>query len=78
MCLARNNIILDTKNLDLTGIYFAPGSDLAPPPLPPSSVEIWKALLAGGVAGIMSRTLTAPLEKAKIIAQVCAWYIIVR
>ena len=46
------------------------GSDLAPPALPPSSIEIWKALVAGGVSGIVSRTITAPLEKAKIIAQV--------
>ena len=49
---------------------FLSGSDLAPPALPPCSVEIWKALVAGGVAGIVSRTFTAPLEKAKIIAQV--------
>lgn len=47
------------------------GSDLAPPPLPPSSLEIWKALLAGGTAGIVSRTSTAPLEKVKLVAQVC-------
>ena len=49
---------------------FDAGSDLAPPALPPCSLEIWKALVAGGVAGIVSRTSTAPLEKAKIIAQV--------
>ena len=51
-------------------LYCAVGSDLAPPPLPPSSVVIWRALLAGGLAGVVSRTSTAPLEKAKIIAQV--------
>jgi len=46
------------------------GADLAPPPLPPASVPIWRALLAGGVAGVVSRTATAPLEKIKILAQV--------
>ncbi|CAI7999938.1 Calcium-binding mitochondrial carrier protein SCaMC-1 [Geodia barretti] len=52
-----------------SGLSIDTGSDLAPPALPPCSVEIWKALVAGGVAGIVSRTFTAPLEKAKIIAQ---------
>lgn len=46
------------------------GSDLAPPPIPPTSIVIWRALLAGGVAGVVSRTSTAPLEKTKILAQV--------
>ena len=46
------------------------GSDLAPHALPPPSLEIWKALVAGGVAGIVSRSFTAPFEKAKIISQV--------
>ena len=46
------------------------GSDLVPPPLPPPSLIIWRALLAGGVAGIVSRTATAPIEKVKILAQV--------
>lgn len=46
------------------------GADLAPPPLPPASIPIWRALLAGGVAGVVSRTATAPLEKIKILAQV--------
>ncbi len=49
---------------------FILGSDLAPPPLPPASQAIWLALLAGGVAGVVSRTATAPLEKVKIMAQV--------
>ena len=46
------------------------GSDLVPPPIPPSSVIIWWALFAGGIAGIVSRTATAPIEKIKILAQV--------
>ncbi len=51
-------------------ISFLAGSDLAPPPLPPASQTIGLALLAGGVAGVVSRTATAPLEKIKIMAQV--------
>ena len=46
------------------------GSDLVPPPLPPPSIIIWRALFAGGIAGIVSRTATAPIEKIKILAQV--------
>ena len=38
--------------------------------MPPASLVIWRALLAGGIAGVVSRTLTAPLEKIKIMAQV--------
>ena len=49
---------------------FSAGSDLAPPPVPPASLVIWRALLAGGIAGVVSRTFTAPLEKVKILAQV--------
>ena len=54
------------------GILYAGtvGTDLAPPPLPPASVPVWRALLAGGLAGVISRTATAPLEKIKILAQV--------
>lgn len=51
-------------------LYLPTGSDLGPPPLPPASIEIWRALLAGGCAGIVSKTVTAPLEKVKIMAQV--------
>ena len=40
------------------------------PALPPSNMPLWRFLLAGGVAGCASRTLTAPLEKLKIEAQV--------
>ena len=46
------------------------GSDLAPHHIPPSSLVIWRALFAGGMAGVVSRTATAPLEKIKILAQV--------
>lgn len=52
------------------------GSDLVPPPLPPPSVVIWRALFAGGTAGMVSRTITAPLEKIKILAQVTITIII--
>ena len=46
------------------------GSDLAPHHIPPASLVIWRAILAGGIAGVVSRTATAPLEKIKILAQV--------
>lgn len=52
-----------------SGLSIDTGSDIAPPPLPPASLVIWRALLAGGVAGVVSRTATAPLEKIKILAQ---------
>lgn len=51
-------------------IVWFTGADFAPPPLPPASLVLWKAIFAGGVAGIMSRTATAPLEKLKLLAQV--------
>ncbi len=53
-----------------SGLSVDVGTDLAPPALPPPSISIWLALFAGGVAGIVSRTFTAPLEKIKLIAQV--------
>lgn len=53
-----------------SGLAMDIGTDLAPPPLPPASVPIWHALLAGAVAGVISRTVTAPLEKIKLLAQV--------
>ena len=51
------------------------GTDLAPAPLPPASVPIWRAFVAGGFGGVVSRTATAPLEKVKILQQVYTYYI---
>lgn len=53
-----------------SGLGVDTGTDLAPPSLPPPAVSIWQALFAGGVAGCVSRTVTAPLEKIKLLAQV--------
>lgn len=53
-----------------SGLSIDIGTDLAPPHLPPPSLTIWRALFAGGVAGVVSRTSTAPLEKIKLLAQV--------
>jgi solute carrier family 25 phosphate transporter 23/24/25/41 len=44
------------------------GGDLSPS-LPPSGLEIWQTVVAGGCGGVASRTLTAPLEKVKLAAQ---------
>ncbi|XBW36823.1 hypothetical protein QEN19_002402 [Hanseniaspora menglaensis] len=35
-----------------------------------AQIPMWKSLLAGGLAGVYSRTLTAPMERAKIILQI--------
>eukprot|EP00040_Diaphanoeca_grandis_P007583 m.41484 g.41484 ORF g.41484 m.41484 type:complete len:464 (+) comp18828_c0_seq1:39-1430(+) len=43
-------------------------SDLAPP-IPPTDLPTWLFLLAGGTGGCISRTVTAPLERVKIVAQ---------
>ena len=56
-----------------SGLSVDIGTDLAPPPLPPASVPIWRAILAGGMGGVLSRTATAPLEKIKLLAQVREW-----
>ena len=37
--------------------------------MPPQDMSIYRFLLAGGIAGCCSRTVTAPLEKIKIQAQ---------
>lgn len=33
-------------------------------------IPMWKSLLAGGIAGVTSRTLTSPMERAKILLQI--------
>lgn len=46
------------------------GSDIAPSAVPPVEMPLSQFMLAGGLGGVASRTLTAPLEKIKILAQV--------
>ena len=46
------------------------GSDVVPLSIPPVEMPLYQFMMAGGVAGIASRSLTAPLEKVKIVAQV--------
>jgi Ca2+-binding EF-hand superfamily protein len=44
------------------------GSDFAAaPPIP--GLHWWQTMIAGGLAGVAARTVTAPLEKVKIVAQ---------
>lgn len=45
------------------------GADQVPAAIPPPSIPLWQYMLAGGSGGICSRTVTAPLEKIKIMAQ---------
>ena len=52
------------------GVGIDVGADFAPPPLPPPSLPLYRFLLAGGLGGVVSRTLTAPLERIKLLAQV--------
>lgn len=35
-----------------------------------AQLAIWKSLLAGGIAGVTSRTITSPMERAKILLQI--------
>lgn len=53
-----------------TGIGLDFGSDIAPTSVPPVEIPLFQFMLAGGLAGVASRTITAPLEKIKILAQV--------
>ena len=48
------------------------GVDHVPASLPPSEVPLWRFMFAGGCGGVASRTATAPLERIKILAQVCS------
>ena len=43
---------------------------MAPTALPPKEMPLVRFMAAGGIAGIASRSATAPLETLKIIAQV--------
>lgn len=45
------------------------GSDIVPTTMPPAEMPLIQFMSAGGMAGVASRTLTAPLEKIKILAQ---------
>lgn len=45
------------------------GGDVGSPSLPPSGLELWQTVVAGGCGGVASRTLTAPLERVKLAAQ---------
>ena len=44
------------------------GNDFVPD-LPPAYVSYWKFLTAGASSGVVSKTLTAPLERVKLIQQ---------
>lgn len=55
------------KWLQLSGLDI--GSDLSVP-VPPSHMPLWRFVLAGGLGGVCSRTVTAPLERVRIEAQV--------
>lgn len=38
--------------------------------IPPSSINSAKTLFAGGIAGVVSRTVVSPFERIKILFQV--------
>ena len=46
------------------------GSDIVPTSMPPVEMPLFQFMCAGGLAGVASRTFTAPLEKIKILSQV--------
>ena len=50
-------------------VHLDVGSDLAPPVPRGKDIPVWECLGVGGVAGVVSRTLTAPLERVKLAAQ---------
>ena len=45
------------------------GNDLGAATKPVAGLKVWQTVLAGGTAGVVSRTLTAPLERVKVAAQ---------
>ena len=70
----EENPELDLESLGLESIPFAGidvGNQIAPamPLLPEQPLENF--LLAGSISGMVSKTLTAPLERIKILAQTC-------
>ena len=58
---------ISQKWMQLSGMDF--GSELSAP-IPPAHMPLWRFVLAGGLGGVCSRTVTAPLERVRIEAQV--------